>query len=158
MGVPGHKINTIIQQFFQGLWYKYIPFLFKHDCVPPASTRKVFCFLSSLPLLTLATKAVFGSFLTSLFCTLNWHCIAGACLIIWWERFRGTQKEDERGPLSFNPLWPAYSFYKSFPLPPSSEAQFIVRDWGNKVDYCIEFSYRPVRLHRLAGWCDNPMP
>ncbi len=22
-----------------------------------------------------------------------------ACLIIWWERFRGTQKEDDRGPL-----------------------------------------------------------
>jgi hypothetical protein len=33
--------------------------------------------------------------------TLNWHCIiANACLIIWWERFRGTQKEDDRGPLS----------------------------------------------------------
>jgi hypothetical protein len=23
-----------------------------------------------------------------------------ACLIIWWERFRGTQKEDDRWPLS----------------------------------------------------------
>jgi hypothetical protein len=23
-----------------------------------------------------------------------------ACLIIWWESFRGTQKEDDRGPLS----------------------------------------------------------
>jgi hypothetical protein len=23
-----------------------------------------------------------------------------ACLIIWWERFRGTQKADDRGPLS----------------------------------------------------------
>ncbi len=32
--------------------------------------------------------------------TLNLHCIlAGAGLIIWWERFRGTQKEDDRLPL-----------------------------------------------------------
>jgi hypothetical protein len=27
-----------------------------------------------------------------------------ACLSICWERFRGTQKEDDRGPLIFNPL------------------------------------------------------
>ncbi len=34
--------------------------------------------------------------------TLNEHCIAGVgfCLIIWWKRFCGTQKEDDRGPLS----------------------------------------------------------
>ncbi len=36
--------------------------------------------------------------------TLNKHCIAGArfqclCLFIWLERFRGSQKEDECGPL-----------------------------------------------------------
>ena len=27
------------------------------------------------------------------------------------------------------------------------EAQFIVSDWGDKVDYGIVLSYRPVRLH-----------
>jgi hypothetical protein len=31
------------------------------------------------------------------------------------------------------------------------EAQFIVPDWGNKVDYGIGLSYRPVRLQTLAG-------
>ncbi len=31
------------------------------------------------------------------------HCIAGSALR--WERFRGTQKEDDRGSLVFNPLW-----------------------------------------------------
>jgi hypothetical protein len=40
-----------------------------------------------------------------------------------------------------------------------SEAQFIVPDWGDKVDYTIGLSYRPVRLHhRLAGRYDNTMP
>ncbi len=31
-----------------------------------------------------------------------------------------------------------------------SEAQFIVPDWGVKVDNGIELSYQQVRLHRLA--------
>ncbi len=34
-------------------------------------------------------------------------------------------------------------------LLPHPEAQFIVPDWGDKVDYGIVLSYRPVRLH---GW------
>jgi hypothetical protein len=38
-----------------------------------------------------------------------------------------------------------------------SEAQLIVPDWGDKVDYGIGLSYRPVRLHRLAGRYDNPI-
>jgi hypothetical protein len=37
-------------------------------------------------------------------------------------------------------------------------AKFIVPAWGNEVDYGIELSYRPARLHRLAGRCDNSMP
>jgi hypothetical protein len=37
-------------------------------------------------------------------------------------------------------------------------AQFIVPDWGDKVDYGIGLLYRPVRLHRLAGRYVNPMP
>jgi hypothetical protein len=37
----------------------------------------------------------------------------------------------------------------------TSEAQFRVPDWGDKVDYGIGMSYRPVRLHWLAGWYDN---
>ncbi len=41
---------------------------------------------------------------------------------------------------------------------PYPEAQFIVPDWGDKVDYGIELSYRPLRLHWLAGRYGNPMP
>ncbi len=40
----------------------------------------------------------------------------------------------------------------------SAEAEFIDLDWGDKVNSGIALSYRPVRLHGLAGWCDNPMP
>jgi hypothetical protein len=39
----------------------------------------------------------------------------------------------------------------------SSEAQFIVPDWGDKVNFGIGLSYRSVRPHRLAGRYDNPM-
>jgi hypothetical protein len=38
------------------------------------------------------------------------------------------------------------------------EAEFIVPDWGDKVNYGIGLSYRPAKLHRLAGRHDNPMP
>ncbi len=34
-------------------------------------------------------------------------------------------------------------------------AKFIVSDWGDKVGSGIGFSYRPARLHRLAGRYDN---
>ncbi len=41
----------------------------------------------------------------------------------------------------------------------STEAQFLVPDWGDKVHYGIGLSYRPARLHRqAAGGYDNPMP
>ncbi len=36
-----------------------------------------------------------------------------------------------------------------------SKTQFIVPDWGDKVDNGKELSYQPVRLHRLAGRYDN---
>ncbi len=38
-----------------------------------------------------------------------------------------------------------------------NEAQFLVPDWRDKVDYGIGLSYRPAKLHRLAGRYDNPM-
>jgi hypothetical protein len=38
------------------------------------------------------------------------------------------------------------------------EAKFIVPDWGDKVHDDIGLSYRPARLHRLAGWYDSPLP
>jgi hypothetical protein len=38
-----------------------------------------------------------------------------------------------------------------------TNAQFIVPDLGDKVDYGIVLSYRPVRLHRLAGRYNNRM-
>jgi hypothetical protein len=37
-----------------------------------------------------------------------------------------------------------------------SEAQFIVPDWEDKVDYGIGLLCLPARLHRLAGRYDNP--
>jgi hypothetical protein len=39
----------------------------------------------------------------------------------------------------------------------STEAQFIVPDWGDKVDFVTGLSYRPVRLDGLAGRYDNPL-
>ncbi len=58
----------------------------------------VFCFLSSSSLLPPATTADFGSYLSLLWT--NTASLVRACLIIWWERFRGCQKEDDCGPLS----------------------------------------------------------
>ncbi len=40
-------------------------------------------------------------------------------------------------------------------LPPVAE--FIVPDWGDKVDPGIGLSYGPARLHSLAGRYDCPM-
>jgi hypothetical protein len=43
----------------------------------------------------------------------------------------------------------------------NTEAQFIVPDWWDKVDYGmggIGLSYWPVRLHRLAGRYDKSVP
>ncbi len=37
-------------------------------------------------------------------------------------------------------------------------AEFINPDWGDKVNFGIGLSYRPARLHGLAGRYDNPMP
>ncbi len=39
-----------------------------------------------------------------------------------------------------------------------TEAQFLVPDRRDKVDYGIEMPYGPARLHRLAGRYDNLMP
>jgi len=39
-----------------------------------------------------------------------------------------------------------------------SEAKFLVPDRGDVVDSSIGLSYRPARLHMLAGRYDNPMP
>jgi hypothetical protein len=36
------------------------------------------------------------------------------------------------------------------------DAQFLVPDWGDKVDYGLGLSYRPASL--LAGRYDNPVP
>ncbi len=48
-----------------------------------------------------ATTAVFGSYLSSLYSVLtNNVSPVRACLIIWLQRFRRTQKEDNRGLLS----------------------------------------------------------
>ncbi len=46
-----------------------------------------------------ATTVLFGSYLSSLLLT-NTVSPVRACPIIRWERFRGTQKEDDRVPLS----------------------------------------------------------
>jgi hypothetical protein len=36
-------------------------------------------------------------------------------------------------------------------------AKFLVPDWGDIVGSGIGLSYRPSRLHRLAGQCNNPL-
>ncbi len=43
-------------------------------------------------------------------------------------------------------------------LPFIPVAKFIAPDWGYKVNSVIGLSYRPARLHRLAGQYDNLMP
>ncbi len=41
----------------------------------------------------------------------------------------------------------------------SPVAKFIVPNWGDKVDSCCKgLSYRPARLHKLAGQYDNLNP
>ncbi len=37
-------------------------------------------------------------------------------------------------------------------------AEFTGPDWGDKVNSGIGLSYKPARLHGLAGRYDNPMP
>ncbi len=37
-------------------------------------------------------------------------------------------------------------------------AEFIDPDWGDKFNSGKGLSYRPARLHGLAGRYDNPMP
>jgi hypothetical protein len=37
-------------------------------------------------------------------------------------------------------------------------AEFIDHDWADNVNSGIGLSYRPARLHGLAGQYDNPMP
>ncbi len=60
-----------------------------------------------------------------------------------------------------------YSIYSTFAhfvpwgawtSPPFIEAQFIVPDRVDKVDYGIGLSYLPVRLHKMAGRYDNLIP
>ncbi len=60
----------------------------------------VFCRLYPSSPCPLATTAVLGSYIVfSLFLTI-FVSPAWACLSIWLERFRESQKEDKRGPLS----------------------------------------------------------
>jgi hypothetical protein len=37
-------------------------------------------------------------------------------------------------------------------------AKFLIPDWGDIINSGIGLSYRPARLHGLAGQYDNPMP
>ncbi len=86
-----------------------------------------FVFLSSLPLLPPASRAVFGSYLSTL-SNLFWHCIAGAGLpnhmMAEVLRFRGTNKEDERGPLSIQSSL-GFTVTPSTLSPPSTVGQLI---------------------------------
>jgi hypothetical protein len=41
---------------------------------------------------------------------------------------------------------------------PYTVVEFIDPDWGDKVNSGIGLSYRPARLHGLAGRYDNPLP
>jgi hypothetical protein len=69
---------------------------------PLTNGVNVFRFLSSLPLFPPSiTREVWVLPVISLPVSWVW-----ACLSIWWERFRGTQKEDEYGPLSIKSSLP----------------------------------------------------
>jgi hypothetical protein len=54
-------------------------------------------------------------------------------------------------PQVYLPPPPPAFISHSLLLSVATEARFIVSDWGDKVEYGIELSYRPVRLHRLVG-------
>jgi hypothetical protein len=60
---------------------------------------------------------------------------------------------------TFQTLWRTLGFHRAHDTP---VVEFIVPEWGDKVDYGIGLSYRPARLyilHRLlAGQYDNPLP
>ncbi len=78
---------------------------------------------------------------------------------------RGTCGNDKLGPMHRDIIihieecpgsFPAFTPYP--PIPHIPGAKFIVLDWGDKVNSDIGMWYRPTRLYRLAGWCDNPKP
>jgi hypothetical protein len=46
----------------------------------------------------------------------------------------------------------------SFTYSSSMPYKFLVPDWKDKFDCGIRLSYKPTRLHRLAGRYDNLMP
>ncbi len=75
----------------------------------------VFCFLSSFPLLPPTTAAVFGSYLSSLYCM----CIASAGLPIY-KYIIGevSQQNEDEDLLILNPLWDWEQHIKSFIYPP----------------------------------------
>jgi hypothetical protein len=52
----------------------------------------------------------------------------------------------------------AFVIQISWKHPARAFAKFIVPDGGDKVDSGTGLTYRPARLHRLAGQSDNPMP
>jgi hypothetical protein len=71
-----------------------------------------------------------------------------ACLIILWERFRGTQKEDDSGPLGIQ------SSLGNTDEVGSKETDFrdgiLKQSIGYRNQVGIGLSYRPARLPRLA--------
>ncbi len=74
----------------------------------PLNGANVLCFLSSSPPPQPPSRSVWLLPVISLLLT---NIVSrGACLSIWLERFRGSQKDDERGPLS----WKGYWFFRSW--------------------------------------------
>ncbi len=78
----------------------------------------VLCFLSSLPLLppSVWVLPVFSLLLT------NTVLPSRACLIIGWERFRGSQTEDDRRPLSIQSSLAVVPAHPKKKLPVEKEA------------------------------------
>jgi hypothetical protein len=101
--------------------------------------------------------------ITSLPCGVRGVYFCGFILMIIFCRINGKHSFLPPTVLSVLQKQPSYKqIYRnsSTPLPgdANTKAQFIVPDWGGKIDYCIGLSCRPVWLHRLAGQYDNPMP
>jgi hypothetical protein len=103
----------------------------------------VFCFLSSLSLLPPATTTVFGSYLSSLYSKPNTASPVWICLL---ERFRGSQKQDDRGPLSIQSLWATLNLNLS--------PNFLtLKEPRNRFQ-----GIKSASLCSLAGRYDNPIP
>ena len=128
---------------------KYL-IVFFTDCLPQLGQ----CILFSVdftPSPPPATTADFGSYLSLLWT--NTASLVRACLIIWWERFRGSQKEDDCGSLSIQSSLACPYTVKKFAIFPSPAGTSLnkLSLAGDKNDYDTRCRlYPPVRDYEFG--------